>query len=234
MNTYKVLIFSIFLFLGCSTTKPYSNYEQDLTLPKETENFMLVDKQVFEEPELGMMVRYIDKVFPEDNITVYIYPIRNIQWDDQESTLNKEMDYIFSDIDLAIQEGFYKSRSEDKRSEFMVNASTQPYTGIKASFTLTDKDDVFFYSDNFLFIAEDKYIKFRTSFDSRMNKELTGDEIVKELLPLIKVPAESPYMQNKRMVYKQKIQEDFLKLLIESIHSSKLFHLLQEEYYALK
>lgn len=221
MKAYQLFIGCIFFTLGCSTTKPYSNYDQNLKLAEETENFVLVDKQIFEEPELGMMARYVDKVFPEDNITVYIYPIRNIQWDDQESILNKEMDYIFSDIDLAVQEGFYKIRSEDKRSEFIVSNSIQSYEGLKASFTLTDKEDVLFYSDNFLFLAEDKYIKFRTSFDSRMNKELTGDAIVNELLPLIKVPAESSYMKNKRMAYKEKIQEDFLRLLIESIHSTK-------------
>lgn len=211
------LAFTVFA-LGCSSTKPQSNYETNLILPQETENFILIDKQVFAEPELGMMVRYLDKVFPEDNITVYIYPIRNIEWDDRTAILNKEMDTIFLDIDLAIEQGFYKSRSDDKRSDFIVNVNNKAYQGIKSTFTLTDKEDVFFYSDSFLFLAEDKYIKFRTSFDSRMNKELTGDEIIKELLPLMSVPAESPYMKDKRTAYKQKIQADFLKRLIESTH----------------
>lgn len=216
MKLYAFLFLIISFTFGCSSTTSYSNYEEDLTLPKETENFILVDKQIFEEPELGVMVRYLDKVFHEDNITLYIYPVRSLEWDDHKSTLHNEMDLIFSDIDVAVQQGIYKSRSEERRSDFLVSQNTASYEGVKASFTLTDKEGVFFYSDNFLFIAEDKYIKFRTSFDSRMNKELTGDEIVKELLPLIQVPEESVYMKNKRVAYKNKMQEDFLKLLIEA------------------
>lgn len=218
MKKSKLIYFFVIAMgvFACATSKPPSNYEANLTLPEETENFILVDKQVFAEPELGMMVRYLDKVFPEDNITVYIYPIRNIAWEDTKSTLNKEMDVIFADIDLAIEQGFYKSRSDDQRSDFIVNTEEKAYQGIKSTFTYTDKEDVFFYSDSFLFLAEDKYIKFRTSFDSRMNKKLSGDGIIRELLPLVNVPAESLYMKDKRNAYKQKIQTDFLKLLIES------------------
>lgn len=212
----KTLVIVIILVLtsACSSKAPHSNYDQDLFLPQETENFILIEKKVYEDPELGVSIRYEDKLFPEDSIVLHVYPIRSIFWDKQEKVLTQEMDYVFSDIDKAIEQKVYKSRDKEEREPFSFNAEQTSFSGLKASFNLTMKEDILLYSDSFIFIVEDKYVKFSTSFDSRFNKKLTGDAIVKELLPLIKVPAESPYMKNIRNAYKQKLQEDFIKQLI--------------------
>lgn len=211
------------LLVSCSLTRPqeYTDYDNQLVAPEIVEQFVLKQKREFEEPSLGMMLKYQNRDFPEDKISVYVYPIRDINSSDQDATLEKELEVALLDIDATIQAGHYKSRSSETFSNIVVTSDDKEFIGKKATLTITLNNQVLIYSDIYLFMAEDKYIKFRTSYDSRMSKQSMGDEVVKAILPLIEVPPESVYMKTLRAEYKKQSQENLMRLLKEAYEDSK-------------
>jgi hypothetical protein len=193
-----------------------SDYEKKLVIPQETDDFILINREVFDEPSLGTMLRYENKNFPEDNITLYVYPIPTISWDNAEETINQELDYALEETDLAVKQGVYKSRGIESKSNFVFTHNTQVFNGVKSKFNLTDKTGVLHYSNTYLFILEDKFVKFRISVDSHLSKETDTSSIVKSLLPLIKVPVESEYMASIRAEHREKIQREYVEQLLKN------------------
>lgn len=224
MNSRKLCyIFLCVLLTSCATTRPkeYTDYENQLAAPKVADQFILKQKKVFVEPSLGVMLEYQNRDFPEDRINAYIYPIRNISWDDKDATLEEELKMALYDIDGAIQAGHYKSRDSEAFFDFSFTTKRGKFDGKKATLAITLNNDVLIYSDIYLFMAEDKYIKFRTSYDSRLSKRSMGDEVVQSILPLIAVPPESTYMKTLRAESKKKSQDELMKLLKEVYENSK-------------
>lgn len=232
MNLTKMFLICICLFVGaCTSTNSNNNqkendapkrnnfasdYEKDLIIPLETDVYILTERETFDEPTLGTMLRYANKDFPEDNITLYVYPISAINWDNTEETINQELGYVLEEIDMAVKQGMYKSREKETKNNFVITHNIHEFKGIKSKLKITDKNDVLFYSNTYLFILADKFIKFRISFDSRMSKEIDGDNIVETLLPLIKVPVESVYMKNIRAEHREKMQKAFVQMFLEN------------------
>ena len=204
--TYLLLPMLVLALSGCASTPKSSSlfdehqqqYKTDLQVPAVTEQLNLVENKVFDEPELGAMLRYEDKLFPADVITVYVYPIFKTSWDDIDATLNESIFGALQDINQMVKLGNYLSATDAELSDFTVNTEKRSYQGKKVTFTLTKNDNVKYYSNIYVFIDEDKYIKFRTSFDSRTSRVWSGDSIVNELLPLITVPKASKYMHDLR------------------------------------
>lgn len=211
------------LLASCTSTRPteYTDYENQLVAPEVADQFILKKKKVFKEPSLGVMLKYQNRDFPEDKIRTYVYPIRDINWDDQDATLRKELNIALLDIDSAIQAGYYKSRGAETFFNIELSSEQGEFSGKKAKLTITLNNDVLIYSDIYLFVAEDKYIKFRTSYDSRLSKRSMGDEVVQSILPLIVVPPESHYMKTLRAESKKKSQDDLMRLLKEAYNNSK-------------
>ena len=232
MNLTKIFLICVCLFVAaCSSTNPNNNqkandapkrnhfasdYEKDLIAPLEADIYILTERETFDEPTLGTMLRYVNKDFPEDNITLYVYPISAINWDNTEETINQELGYVLEEIDMAVNQGMYKSREKETKNNFVITHNMQEFKGVKSKLKIIDKNDVLFYSNTYLFILEDKFIKFRISFDSRMSKEIDGDNIVETLLPLIKVPVESVYMENIRADHREKMQKAFVQMFLEN------------------
>ena len=217
------ILFVSLLIFSCASTKQdeLSDYDKDLKAPITTNEYALKDKQVFENPSLGAMLKYENRDYPEDTVTVYVYPINAITWDDKNAIIQDELLYALGDVDAAIEYGYYKSRTPELISDFSFNTQNREFQGKKAEFTIITKNDVPLYSDVFMFIAEDKYIKFRTSFDKCSINRSMGDETVKSLLPQIKVPAESIYMKELRAAHEKKIQQDLMRLLQQALENSE-------------
>lgn len=202
------LLFTVILLAisGCMSTQNTPSlfathqqlYNTELIAPEVTEQLNLIEKKVFEEPQLGAMLRYEDKLFPADAITLYIYPIFKTSWVDVEQTIDESILGALNDINHMVKLGNYLLVSDAELSQFTINTAKKSYHGKKVTFTVTHNNNVKYYSNIYVFIEEDKYIKFRTSFDSRTSREWDGDSIVNELLPLITVPQESKYMRKLR------------------------------------
>ena len=211
------------LITACNSTpklnRPVTatNYEKDLSFPDETDRFILVGKKIFDDPRLGILLSYSHKSFPEDFISVYVYPIMKVDWKDVDNVLMQEMEQTLKGVDAAISNGRYKSKTPAVESEFSFTSDDKLYKGKKAKFKIVHQNDIPFYSNTFLFIDKDKYIKFRTSFNASQSREVHGDSIVKALLPLITVPDESEYMRQLRAEHQKKLDQQFMNLLMQSI-----------------
>jgi hypothetical protein len=216
------LLFLSVLVVSCASTRPkeLTNYDQELLAPAAIDEYALKKKKVFEEPSLGAMLRYENRDYPEDNITVYIYPISAVSWEDQGSVLESELSNAVNDIDAAVEYGHYKSRTVELLSDYSFEFKGREFKGKKAELTLTAKNGALFYSGVYMFLAEDKYIKFRTSFDSRSAKSSMGDVVVKSLLPQLEIPSESIYMKNLRAAHEKKMQQDFMRLIQQAMENN--------------
>jgi hypothetical protein len=215
------LLFLSVLVVSCASTRPkeLTNYENQLIAPEVIDEYALKQKKVFDEPSLGVMLRYENRDYPEDNITVYVYPISAISWENQEAVLESELSNAVNDIDAAVKYGYYKSRTAELLSDYSFESKDKEYKGKKAELTLTAKNGALLYSGVYLFLAEDKYIKFRTSFDSRSVKSSMGDVVVKSLLPKLGIPSESMYMKNLRAAHEKKMQQNFMRLIQQALEN---------------
>ncbi|AWF80960.1 hypothetical protein BTJ40_09135 [Microbulbifer sp. A4B17] len=223
MKTKIFIILTSIIMASCGSMRPHnaSNYQQDLITPEETNNFVLTESSIFDEPMLGIALKYDNKQYPTDIINVYVYPIDSISWEDTEEIISVEMKDILTEIDLAIEQGHYKSRSKETLENFSFKAGEKSYTGKKSSFTFTSMNDTEYFSNSYVFIEKDKYIKFRTSFDSRATVKWNGDTAVKEILPGITVPDESEYMKSLRAEHQREITQNLMKLLLQTSKDSQ-------------
>jgi hypothetical protein len=214
-------LFLSVLVVSCASTRPKdsTNYDQELIAPATIDEYALKNKKVFEEPSLGAMLRYENRDFQEDNITVYVYPISAINWEEHSSVLESELAKAVNEIDAAVEYGYYKSRTTESLSDYSFESNGKEYKGKKAEFTLKAKNGALFYSGVYMFLAEDKYIKFRTSFDSRTTKSSMGDDVVKTLLPQLEVPSESSYMKKLRADYEKEMQQSFMRLIQQAVEN---------------
>ena len=223
MNFRNITIVLLcFLTIACASKRPveFTDYENNLIAPKIIGELVLIDKIVHENPLLGVSLSYQDKAFPEDRINTYIYPIREVSWEDTASVLNSELSNALKDVDMIVQYGHYKSREPEVLSDFVFTVDNVKYSGKKAEFQMMSNNDIMIFSDIYLFASEDKYIKFRTSFNSYLTKKSMGDSIVKKILPFIKAPPESIHMKSLRDEHKKKMKNDIMNLLLETLKKS--------------
>lgn len=218
----RTFILALIFLTACASQRPKdaTNYQTDLIYPQETENFVVQKLHVFDEPLLGALLGFVDKQYPQDIISVYVYPVPTTDWNDEEETLNLEMDRVMEEIDYSIKTGRYISRTDEERQRFDFPAEGKEYTGLKVSMDLVLTDEQRLNSNAYLFIAQDKFIKFRTSFLANENIVINGDKAVREILPGLVVPPESAYMKKIREEHKRQQQEAFLNLLLKAMRES--------------
>lgn len=218
-----LIILGCVLMAACAAQRPKdaSNYEQDLIYPKEAYPLAFEAKKVYDDPLGGVMLRYVDTKNPSDVISVYVYPIRRVSWDNREEVLKGEMENVLAEVDYMVSKGHYRSRGEEQETEFSFTADGREYVGRRGQFGLTFSDGRQFDSFAYLFVAEDKFIKFRTSFNIEDTPSWNGDNVVKALLPGIQVPAESMYMKKLREEEKARITNALIKMLMDAAQNQE-------------
>ncbi|MCF2858409.1 hypothetical protein L1286_13050 [Pseudoalteromonas sp. SMS1] len=226
MINKHALIGVLILFLAaCQATQQASrptnasDYDNDFIAPRVAGELMLVDKTVFEQPEYGMSLKYVDENFPKDFVTVYIYPIGKVSWDDTQEVVSDELESVLAEIDAAKKLGKYKEVNPATVQAVTFDANGKTFVGKQAQFTIQLKNSAEYHSEAYVFISEDKYIKFRLSFPVHTARENTGIDIVKTLLPEITVPKESEYMYTLRESHRKKMVEQWMKLILKQANS---------------
>ena len=155
-------------------------------------------------------------------ITVYVYPIAATDWENQQQTLDNHMNLVMEEVQHAVELGKYSRVGEATRTDFNFEYDGKEFRGLKSTFNAWLKEgDTQLDSNAYLFISEDKFIKFRTSFDSLLTPDWNGDEIVKEILPELIVPPESPYMKNLREEHRQAQQQQLIELLMKAMEEGE-------------
>jgi len=212
-------ILSLLLFLAsCATqsTISASNYKTELIYPDEVYPFVFVSKKIYDDPRAGVSLSYQDTKNPTDFITVYVYPIASVDWSDSQDVMSKEMDNVLLEVDHMVKLGHYLSRGEEIRSIIEVSNGDVVLTGLRSKFSFINKEEANYDSFAYLFLSEDKYIKFRTSFDSSETQGWNGDAIVKKLLPGITVPKESEYMADIRQKHRERMAAELLNSILKN------------------
>lgn len=216
---YRIIaLLCVLLFTGCTSALPPrpsndNNYEADFRYPQLTANFALQEKVIYPDPRQGVMLHYIDRRMYGDLINVFVYPVPDILWDNRHETLNEQMAMVLGEIEQAVKLGMYQFKTEAVLSDFTFVHEGSEYAGKKARMQVGFGPEKILDSDIFLFLAEDKIIKFRTSFDASFTPDWTGDAIVRELLPEITPPPESEFMRNLRAQYLQQAAEQIMRAL---------------------
>lgn len=220
-NIYLLIL--CLLTISCASKRPaiYTDYDKNLVAPHSIGEIILMDKIVHDDPLLGVSLAYQDKAFPEDRINIYIYPMREISWENKPDILNTNIGLALKDVDTVIEYGHYKSRTAETLSDFNFTSNDVQYSGKKAAFNMFTNNGILVFSDIYLFIAQDKLIKFRTSFNSHLTKQSMGDSIVEKILPHIQVPPESIYMKNLRKEHKKKMRKQLMNIILEAMKKSE-------------
>ena len=223
----RILISVLFIGLiqacGTQQIKNDINYETDLGYPQETENFVVKDIHVYDDPFLGAALTWIDPRYPSDNITLYVYPVPKTDWSDVNETLSEEMDRVYEAVKYSVEQGKYTQVEAEEREAFAFEEEGEMFSGLKSAFNTYLENDRKINSNAYLFIIEDKFVKFRTSFDALLTPDWNGDNIVKELLPVIEVPPESEYVRNIRAQHREveeQQSQELIKLLLEAIEKN--------------
>lgn len=211
---------SIFLAAcGSQTTKNTTDYEHELQYPKKTANLVFKELKIYDDPLYGAGLSYVDPEYPTDLITLYIYPIPATEWEDEQASLQDEMNSVIEELNYA-----YVRVSKENREPFSFEAKSKKFSGLKASFNTWMDDDTELNSNAYLFIAEDKFVKFRTSFHALLTPDWNGDHIVQEILPELIVPPESPYMHKLRAEHREaeeQRRQGFLNLIMQAVEENK-------------
>ena len=219
--------FLLMLLSACSSTEksiatngygnsPTSDYKTELKVPFETEDLIKIDTHIYDEPAYGVGIKYDHKLLSNDNISVFVYPVNSMFWDDHVETTTREMATVLNDMNLAVKNGIYREATSISSSKYQVEANQLLYLGRKSEFLIKDRYDNQRYSVAYIFIAEDKFVKFRITLESELLTSFNPDSIVNSILPKITVPKESAYMQSKREAHMKAMTLEFIEYLKQS------------------
>ncbi len=193
-----------------------TDYTATEVAPAETEHFVQTDTEVFDEPMLGVLYDYVNKQYPSDNLDLFIYPVNHFDWKDTGPLLEQEMERVFAEIDRATELGYYRSRSAHEVEPHTVPSGDGQLQGLKASFEFETNNGGRYFSNVYLFIDRDKFIKVRSSFDSEATVPWDGDEFVGEVLPRLRVPGESAHLKKLRAAHRQQLKDNLMRVFLQA------------------
>lgn len=218
-----ILLAALGLLISCATPSSkmpgISDRPADLRYPDETVNFLLAGKHIYEEPLLGVSLKYRDKTYHFDLIDVYVYPVGKVSWDDKISVLKDEAAKAVQEIDAAVERGLYRSRrAGGEPLEITLVAGDKAYEGVKLETEITTRENAVFASFIYLFIQQDKFVKFRVSKIKAMDGITPDtDYAPAEILAELVVPPESRYMAELRQRKREEAANQLLQLIQKAL-----------------
>lgn len=181
------------------STLKAEDYHRDLKPPLQLGAYKHTNFLLYPDPLLGAQLRYQNEKTADEINDVFIYPIRQTVWADQDKTSAMELDNAVKDIDLAVKAGAYKTASlgTHEMLKFSVNGAT--LTGHVVSGNLIWKDGRATTDYLYVFLLKDKYVKFRFSVpNDSASRRPQLDEFVAAFLREATVPDESFFMASLR------------------------------------
>mgnify|MGYP000457017067 CR=1 FL=1 len=176
---------------------PVSDYQNQLSYPEQTEELFFLEQNDSENPLFGTQLTYQSKFYELDLFTVFIYPVRHLDWQDPLPVLMDEASMAFQSLDEYIQENNYQSRSLEDIEQLNWQLSGKPVQGVRGVSRVHLHDELYMHNYSYFFIEQDKVI--RISANMKFAEQLPPpDEFVQGLLIKLNVPQESPYMAQLR------------------------------------
>lgn len=172
-----------------------TDYSHELKMPQTVGAFQVVGSRQFHHPFLGVQFHYLRPAQFEDAADVFVYPIRQILWQNSAVAIKAELETIREEIGrLLAAEDFL----QPKFSEPQVVEGLNTSAAVRFHVDYADALDNHFRSRVVLAIRGDKFVKIRhTGLASDPAAALVAD-FSRQLLESIEVPGESPFMAEVR------------------------------------
>lgn len=170
-----------------------SDYQHDLAVPEQISDFQFSRKHQFTDPLQGVMVRYLHPDFVGDVIDLYVYPIANASWSDAKLTITQELDKVTKEMRGVADSQQMAELKIDDMQELQWNIGDKSYQGYYLSANAQDALQQKIYASTYIFVLNDKYIKFTATFPANI-----ATDFIKQAVPHIRVPQESPLMAQLR------------------------------------
>jgi len=170
-----------------------SDYEKDLVTPQNISSFESVEQFLYNNPLLGTVITYANPNFYSDKIDLYVYPIRQVELNNQAALLARESQNIKTEFDAVAKQLEWTNIHFSAIKPLEVSGNDYAIKGIYFEGDYQQKLGEKAFTSVYLFKLKDKFVKFRASFPERF---ITKH--IKEIISQIKVPDESIFMKNLR------------------------------------
>ncbi len=182
-----------------------TDYAKTTQFPDQAEGYFRQGAFIYTHPFNGMQVRYLHPEKPEDFIDVFVYPVRNPYWQqDQQQLLTKEVGNVRKDAELVLTEREFTDIhfGQDSRYLWQINHNTLPVHFFEHEYTdLIINTHV---SNTYLTIVGDKFVKVRHSALKDFTSQQEIDAFTRNLLSAIQIPGESTFMAKLRKEWRDK------------------------------
>lgn len=194
-----LLTLSLTSLTSCANqqTLPSSNYKTQLSYPEQTDELVFMEQDQSDNPLFGTRLSYQSRFYELDIFNVFIYPIRQLNWQNQKSILMDEAVLAYQNLDELVKEKGYQSRSLEDIDEISFEFEQQKYQGLRGKSRIHLHDELYMHNYVYFFVQQDKIIRF--SANMKFAEQLPApDDYIKGLLAKLKVPKESAYMADLR------------------------------------
>lgn len=170
-----------------------SDYQQDLSIPEHISDFRFYQKHQFSDPLQGIMVRYLHPSFIGDIIDLYVYPVADSNWTDHKQTIKHELDKVSNEMQFVASAQKMAGLNIGNMQELAWSVDGETYSGFYLSADAQDSTNQKIFASTYIFVLNDKYIKFTATFPAAI-----ATEFIKQAIPFIQVPHESVLMAELR------------------------------------
>lgn len=171
-----------------------SDYKNDMLIPKQIQQFVLLDTQLYPDPFKGVISRYIHPVFEGALLDITVAPILTPLTEPQEKRLVAALQ---NNLDEATRMAHAQSLSltiDAPIAPYKVDNGIFPsYLGYRIAVRAESESTETIYATTYAFEMKDKLVTLSTTFPPRI-----ADALINEALPQIVVPDPSPLMQTLR------------------------------------
>ena len=170
-----------------------SNYEEDLTVPQEIANFDFMGQYIYNDPLLGSVSTYANRDYHSDKIDLYVYPIRNVNLDNESELLAQESKHIESEFNSVAKQLEWTDVSFSAPKALTVTHEQQKVSGLYFQGEYQQKLGEKGFTSVYLFKLKDKFVKFRATFPEQFITQP-----ISKIFSTIRVPDESTFMKELR------------------------------------
>ena len=189
-----VLLLPLAVAVQAEDSRYYTDSVSGIRLPKSSGFLQLSGEKRYEDPRLGLALRYTGKQRPA-YADIYLYPIPDWKPDGGDQARAKALQVNFkstmNDVFTARKYGYYESVKLESKGEFAVEHGKQQIKGYKAVFTIKNRGRLMksylylFAFDNTLFKVRYSHLKSASEIT-----ESVVDAFIRNLLtPAAKQPS---------------------------------------------
>ncbi|GGF75100.1 hypothetical protein [Alteromonas lipolytica] len=168
-----------------------SDYSGQLVLPQTLGKFRLSQQYLYPDPFKGVLARYLHPEFTDAIVDIAVYPVlAPLTHNSAQQVIHELEDAVEQAKTIAAERAM---NIDIKKHQHPISDDTGNIHGMMSELAAEGDDSEALYASIYLFRLEDKFVKFSTTFPSRI-----GDPLVIQALRELTVPGESALMKELR------------------------------------